>query len=184
MRVPAVVLNLPVRLPSSWFWLVMPGHWNMLAAVIVGGFLLFSLWLADTLELVLMCASWLLLLVVLLMPEYWPWYALFPLALAICSTNRNTLLLAVMLALGALLCYYCWWLVPVWKGVGLAALGLPLLIWGWALFLISTWRMTHANAPVLEEARPRRLSRFSRPSWLTRPSRPSWMSRSSRPGRY
>jgi hypothetical protein len=154
-------------------WVVTPAHWAIGVLIVAGCFLLLSLWLAHTLELALFCTSWLVLLLILLLPMYWPWYIILPLALALCSANRGTVFLTVLLSLGALLCYY-WWQYPnVWQGQALSTIGLPLVIWGWAEFFTSTWHMTRPVLPP-ETKKRRGISNFvrrSRPSWLSRPDR-------------
>jgi hypothetical protein len=167
----AAVLNLPMQLPSSIMWLLDAHQWSVVTLVITGVFLLMSLWLADTLELTLLCGSWLLLLQLVLLPTYWPWYALLPFVLALCSAQRATILLAAMLLFAALIGYYCWLRYPIWTGQGLLTVGLPLLLWGWTIFFISTWRMMHRSDEEQPEGRLSR-PRFSRPPWLSLPSRP------------
>lgn len=163
----AAFLNLPLKAE----WLTQPYSWSFFALLLVGLFLLLGMWLADTLELVALFSSWLLLMPGVLLPVYWPWYILAPFVLALCSTNRRTILLMTLLFVASLLSYY-WLLTSTWTGQALVTLGLPLLIWGWILFFSSTWQMTHAQ----EEKQP------TRPHFLGR-SRPSWFSRPSRPGR-
>ncbi|GAC1359597.1 MAG: hypothetical protein PVS3B1_09140 [Ktedonobacteraceae bacterium] len=172
------ILNLPVQLPAAVLWIFYPHHLAALLLLLLAAFLLLSLWLADTLELVVLCNSWVLLILVALEPVYWPWYSMLPLALALCSARRNVTLCAVLLALGALLAYYFWQRSYVWVGQGLVTIGVPFLLWGWALFLISALQMTQVKkngfAPD-EETGPMRLIRapwFSRPSWSSRPRRP------------
>jgi len=173
----AALLALPLKFPAPLSWLISSQHWIILAAVAVAGLLLFGLWLADTLKLTLLLNSWLFLALLVFFPSYWPWYALPPLALAICSTGVGTSLLAVLLAIGAALSYYYWLWQPAWPSQGLVTVGLPLLLWGWTLFFTSTWQMAHANDT---EPAARKTKRLSRPSWISRPSwpgRPSWPSR-------
>ena len=69
-------------------------------------------------------------------------------------------------------------------GLGLVTIGLPCLIWGWSLFLSSTWHMTRAgnannSAQVQAVKQPGGAPRFSRPPWSSRPSRsrPAWPGR-------
>ncbi|MBV9228142.1 MAG: hypothetical protein JOZ18_02425 [Chloroflexi bacterium] len=169
----AALLNLPVGLPASVLWLFDPHHWALCTLVIIGCFLLFAIWLVDSLELALLCASWLFILLVILMPIYWPWYVMLPLVLALCSANRNTIFLTILLTVGALLSYYLWLLQPVWSGQALLTVELPLLLWGWALFLTSAWHVTRAADVVPPKKSRRSLPHFSRPSWLSRPSWPS-----------
>ncbi len=168
----AAVLNLPMQLPEPLLWLFAPHHWSVVALVITGIFLLLSLWLADTLELTLLAGGWLLLLQLVLLPTYWPWYVLLPFVLALCSTRPSTILLAALFLFAALIGCYCWLRYPVWAGSGLVIVGLPLLLWGWTIFLTTTWRMMHRGDEGPFERQ------FSRP----RLSRPPWLSRSSRPG--
>lgn len=138
--------TLPIHLPAALVWLAMPYHWTLLAAITVGCLLLLGIWLADTVHLVILFSSWIWLVLLALLPAYWPWYALLPLALALCSTSRRTLLLAILLALGALLGLYALLWQPAWPGLALLSVGLPVLIWGWTLFFSATWEMLHTAA--------------------------------------
>ncbi len=166
----AAFINLPVTLPPVLSWLAAPHHWAIFAAVTVGALLLLGCWLADTVELVVLFSSWVFLVLLALMPAYWPWYALLPLALALSSASGRTILLAMLLAAGALLSTYFWLWQPPWSGQALVTIGLPLLAWGWILFFATTWEMTRANAsqPEAQGTKPGRRG-LSRPS---RPSRP------------
>jgi len=114
----ASLLGLSVKSQGAIAWLIEPHSWAVLALIIAGFFLLFGLWLADTLELVILFAGWLLLILAVLLPIYWPWYILAPFALALGSTNRRTVLLAILLAAGVLLSYY-WLLTGHWSGQAL-----------------------------------------------------------------
>lgn len=160
-----------LNLPTKSVWLVSPRHWSFVVLLIVGLLLLFGVWLADTLELVALFSSWVLLLLAVLLPIYWPWYLLLPFTLALCSTNPRTILLTILLLAASLLSYY-WSLTSVWPGQALASVGLPLLLWGWILFFSATWQMTHAQGEVKPEVVKPRASLRSRPSWFSRPSRP------------
>jgi hypothetical protein len=146
----------------------------ILAAVAVGSLLVFGLWLVDTLELVLLLSSWIFLALAVLMPVQWPWLMLLPLALAIVSTSRRTILLAILLSMGAVLEYYFLLLPKAWPDLALMTIGLPLLVWGWALFFTATWLMTRHEDT--EQPLPRSMSirsfNFSRPPLLSRPSWP------------
>jgi len=165
----AALLNLPIKPPPALSWLTAPHHWMILAIVIVGILVLLGVWLVDSLELVVLFSSWLFLALLVLLPTYWPWFAILPLALAACAGSRRTTLLAILLTIGAALSYYGWLWRPVWMGQGLVTVGLPLLIWGWTLFFTSTWHMTHP-----EDSQPRIKSTkgLSRPSWSSLPSWP------------
>ena len=168
----AALLHLPAASSPILSWITTAQHWMILAAVIVGILLLLGLWLADTLELVLFFDSWIFLVLFMLAPVNWPWYILLPLALAIASASRPTILLAVLLALGAALEYYFWLWPQVWPSMALVTVGLPILAWGWTLFFTSTWHMAHARG---EEQPVKELARgfsFSRPSWSSRQSWP------------
>jgi hypothetical protein len=136
----AALLNLPLQLPRALAWLLIPQRWSLMVLAIVALFLLFSCWLSSTIELFVMCASWVFLLLLLLMPVYWPWYVLIPLALALCTTDRSTTKLAILLSLGGLLCYYFWLWQPVWAGQALLTVGLLFVVWGWVLFFSTTWQ--------------------------------------------
>jgi hypothetical protein len=174
--ISAAILNLPLQFPATVLWIFYPHHWAALILSLVGCSLLLSLWFADTLELVVLCNSWALLPLVALEPVYWPWYMLLPLALALCSGRRNVTLCAVLLAFGALLSYYFWQRSYLWAGQGLVTIGVPFLLWGWGLFLLSAVYMTQAKKNTLdEETGPMHLIRapwYSRPSWSSRPRRP------------
>ncbi len=164
-----------LHLPVTSAWLTSPHHWSFFVLGLAGLLLLLGLAIADTLELVALVSGWLLLVLGVLLPVYWPWYLIAPLVLALCSTNRRTILLTTLLAAASLLSYY-WLLASTWTGQALVTIGMPLLIWGWVLFFSSTWQMTHGQ----EEKKPveARMQRF-----IDR-SRPNWFSRPSRPGRY
>src|SRR3989440_11745893 len=175
----AALVNLPVKLPTSLTCLIAPHHWMIFAMVIVGCLLLLGLWLAEDVEFVVLFGSWLLLALVVLLPVYWPWSVIVPLALALCSASRRSILLAQLLTLGALGSCCFWFWQPVWLSQALVTVGLPLLVWGWILFFTSTWEMAHAREPEppVNQAKRRGLSRpslLSRPSF---PSRPSWPGR-------
>jgi len=164
----AALRSLPVHLPAALFWLAMPHHWMLLAAIVVGSLLLLGTWLTDTVYLAIVFSGWIWLALLVLLPAYWPWYALLPLALALCSTNRRTILLATLLALGALVSLYALLWQPAWSGLALLTVGLPALIWGWALFFTATWEMLRAaNEPAPAGAATSRPSRRG----LSRPSR-------------
>ncbi len=173
----AAILSLPLRLSPSAFWIFYPHHWAAIILLLAGCFLLLSLWLADTLDLVLLCNSWTLLLLVALEPVYWPEYSLLPLALALCSARRNITQSAILLTLGALLAYYLWQQSYLWPGQGMVTIGVPFLLWGWGVFLRSALEMTlggRNRSGADEDSGPMRLIRapwFSRPSWSSRPRR-------------
>ena len=175
----ATIANLSIPFPSFVTWLVMPQHWTIFPAIAVGILLLFGLWLADTLELVVLFSSWLFLALLVLLPINWPQYVLLPLALALCVASYRTILLAILLTLGAALSYYFWLWRPIWVGQALLTGGLPLLLWGWTLFFTSTWQMTHPETEESEQSAkgsPSGMLRslgFSRPSWPTRASWPT-----------
>jgi len=162
-----------LHLPVASAWLTNPYHWSFFVLSLAGLLLLLGLWLANTLELVALFSGWLLLIFGVLLPIYWPWYLIAPLVLALCSTNRRTIVLTMLLAAASLLSYY-WLLASTWMGQAFVTIGMPLLIWGWILFFSSTWQMTHTQEekkPI--ETRAQRFSDRSRPSWFSRPSRPS-----------
>jgi hypothetical protein len=169
----AAILHLPMGFPQYLAWIAAPLHWAILAAVTVGSLLVFGLWIADTLELVLLFSSWIFLALAVLLPVRWPWLMLLPLALAIVSASRRTTLLAILLAIGAVLEYYFLLWPQVWVGLALVTIGLPLLTWGWALFFTSTWHMTRPEEGEQPQSKSIRGFSFSRPSWPSRPSRPA-----------
>jgi len=164
----AALRGLPVHLPGALAWLAMPHHWALLAAIVIGCLLLLGVWLTDTIHLAIVFSGWIWLMLFVLLPTYWPWYALLPLTLALCSTSRRTLLLALLLTLGALLSLYALLWQPAWPGLALLSVGLPALIWGWTLFFTATWEMLHAAS----EPEPSRAAN-SRPArrGLSRPAR-------------
>ena len=156
-------------------WIASPLTWNILALVVATSLLLLGIWLVENLELTLLFACWVLLAIFALAPQNWPWGVLLLLTLAICSNSTRTVLLAFLLTTGAALAYYFWLGQDAWMGEALVTIGLPLVIWGWWLFLASTWRMTRGSSsgqlPAVKTAnRPR----LSRPSW---PGRPTWPGR-------
>lgn len=158
-------------------WLAAPLFWSILAAVVAGALLALGLWLADNLAFTFRFLSWVMLAWLVLSPLYQPWFALLPLALALCSADASTIVLAMLLSGGALLSYLFALEPQPWAGQGLVAVGLPFLIWGWSLFFSSTWHMTrsaNAGAAQTPAAKPTRGPRLSRPGW---PSRPAWPSR-------
>ncbi len=170
----AAILYLPMGFPLFLSWLVVPGHWTILAGITIGSLLLFGLWIADTLELVLLFSSWIFLGMTVLLPIHWPWFMLLPLALAIVSTSRYTILLAILLTMGAVLEYYFLFWPRVWPNLALVTIGLPLLIWGWTLFFTATWLMAGPKETEQQLTKSIQNFRFSRPSF---PSRPSWSGR-------
>lgn len=170
----AAILYLPMGFPLFLSWLVVPNHWTILAGITIGSLLLFGLWLADTLELVLLFSSWIFLGMTVLLPVNWPWFMLLPLALAIVSTSRNTILLSILLTMGAVLEYYFLLWPKVWPNLALVTIGLPLLIWGWTLFFTATWLMARPIETEQQLTKSIKNFRFSRPTF---PSRPSWSGR-------
>ncbi len=168
----AAILYLPMGFPLFLSWLAAPYHWTIIACITIGCLLLFGLWLADTLELILLFSSWIFLALIVLLPVHWPWFMLLPLALAIVSTSRYTILLAILLTLGAALEYYFLLWPKVWPNLALVTIGLPLLIWGWTLFFTATWLM--ARPKETEQQPPNSIQNFrlSRPPLLSRPSWP------------
>ena len=168
----AAILYLPMGFPLFLSWLSAPYLWTLLAGVTIGSLLLFGLWLVDTLELVLLFGSWIFLALTVLLPVHWPWFMLLPLALAIISTSRNTVLLAILLTMGAALEYYFLLWPKVWPNLALVTIGLPLLIWGWTLFFTSTWLMMRPEDTEQQLSKSIKNLRFSRPSFSSRPSWP------------
>ena len=171
----AAILYLPMGFPVFLSWLSAPIHWTILAGIAVGSLLLFGLWLAKTLEFVLLFSSWIFLVLTVLIPVHWPEFMLLPLALAIVSASRRTILLAMLLTMGAILEYYFLLWPKVWPNLALVTIGLPLLIWAWMLFFTATWYMTRQKDTGQPPSKSIKGFRFSRPSF---PSRPSWHGRS------
>jgi hypothetical protein len=170
----AAILYLPMGFPLFLSWLSAPYHWTVLAGITIGFLLLLGLWLADTLELVLLFSSWIFLGLTVLLPVHWPWFTLLPLVLAIVSTSRYTILLAILLTMGATLEHYLLLWPKVWPNLALVTIGIPLLIWGWTLFFTATWLMARPKETEQQLAKSIQNFRFSRPSF---PSRPSWPGR-------
>jgi hypothetical protein len=159
-------------------WIGAPLTWNILTALVAGSLLLLGIWLVDKLELALLFAAWVVLASFTLSPQSWPWGVLLPLTLAICSSSSRTILLALLLTFGAALSYLFWLAQDVWAGQALVSIGLPLLIWGWSIFISSTWRMTRgSNSAPVPAVKASRGPRLSRPSW---PGRPTWPGRRER----
>ena len=168
----AAILYLPMGFPLFLSWLAAPYHWTIIAGITIGSLLLFGLWLADTLELILLFISWIFLALSVLLPVHWPWFMLLPLALAIVSTSRYTILLAILLTMGAALEYYFLLWPKVWPNLALVTIGLPLLIWGWTLFFTATWLMARPKETEQQSSKSIQNFRFSRPPLLSRPSWP------------
>lgn len=168
----AAILYLPMGFPLFLSWLAAPYHWTIIAGITTASLLLFGLWLADTLELILLFSSWIFLALTVLLPVHWPWFMLLPLALAIVSTGRYTILLAILLTLGAALEYYFLLWPKVWPNLALVTIGLPLLIWGWTLFFTATWLMARPGETEQQPSKSIQNFRLSRPPLLSRPSWP------------
>ena len=166
----AAILYLPLGFPVFLSWLSAPSHWTVLAGITLGSLLLFGLWLANTLEFVLLFSSWIFLVLTVLIPVHWPGFMLLPLALAIVSASRRTILLAMLLTMGAVLEYYFLLWPKVWPNLALVTIGLPLLIWGWILFFTATWYMTRQEDTGQPPSKSIKGFRFSRPSFPSRPS--------------
>jgi hypothetical protein len=173
-------LLLDLSLPRNISTLFNPVYWSGALLGCIGLLLLFSFWLTDTVEWFLLCAGWLLLIFFILHPLYWPWFLLLPFAVVLCAAHGRTLLLAIFLLIGAFFSYYCWLRGFTWKEQGILTIGLPCLVWGWCVFLMSTWRMTRAKEKVLAET-SQRLAQRPRPPWLSRPSWPSRQGKIRRP---
>jgi hypothetical protein len=166
----AMLLALPF--PTTILKFFSPVYWCGVLLAFLGLFVLLSFWLADTVDWLLLCAGWLLLIFLIFQPLYWPWYMFLPLTLILCSAHGKTLLLVILLLAGALVSYYCWSRGLHWPGQGILVLGLPCLVWGWCMFFISTWKMTQRKADELAEVGEWAVQR-PRPPWLSRPSWPS-----------
>src|SRR6266516_7782485 len=132
--------------------------------VIVGCLLLLGLWLADDVEFVVLFSSWVLLALLVLLPAYWPWSVIVPLALVLCSASRRTILLTQLLTLAAMGSCCFWFWQPTWSSQALVTVGLPLLVWGWILFFTSTWEIAHAREPESFVNQPKKRG-LSHPSW-------------------
>ncbi len=174
------------KLPfASWppaTWLLTPHHWLLLPALTIGVLLLLGTWIADSLELALLFGSWIFLALAILLPVSSPWFILLPLTLSLASSSRRTALLAHLLTAGALVAYCLALWSDQWSGQALVTVGLPTLIWGWALFFFSTWQMAHHEEKEPEPApQQRKRLGLSRPSWPPRPT--AWPSRPGARGR-
>jgi hypothetical protein len=140
------LLNLPVHLPAFLSLLLNAHAWALAALILAGLFFLASLWLANAPEVLALCSAWIALLLLLLMPFYWPWLVIVPLVLALCAESHSTRLLTSLLMLGGLLAYYFWQWSHPWTGQALVAVWLPLILWGWMIFFRATWRMNRARS--------------------------------------
>ncbi len=171
----ASLLNSFSQLPfASWppmAWLLTPFIWNSLLALAVCVLLVSGIWITDNLELALLFGSWSFLIIFALLPENVPWRILLPLTLAITSSNRRTIFLAHLLTLGALITYCLNLRAETWSGQALVTVGIPCLIWGWALFFLSTRRMTYrGHETTATTSQPRKRFGISRPPWPQHPS--------------
>ncbi|GHO86767.1 hypothetical protein [Dictyobacter formicarum] len=175
----AAVLGMPVHLPAnmrSWF---LAQNWSEAALLIMCLYVFIAIWFTDTFEALLQWSGGLLLLWIFLQPIYWPWYLMLPLTVISITTSRREILIMFLLLIGALISYYFWQWSHVWEGQALVTIGVPCLIWGWALFFYATWQMTHGDwrdggQLIDEDSRPQKLQRppwFSRPNWRSRPLR-------------
>lgn len=170
----AALSKLPFATWPPAAWLLTPHHWLILPALIVGGLLVLGIWITDNLELALLFGGWIFLALVILLPINMPWLILLPLVLSLASSSQRTTLLAHLLTAGSLLAYGLAYWPDSWSGQALVTIGLPVLVWGWTLFFLSTWRMTHHEDEGNEPRVRTRLS-ISRPSWPSRPA--AWPSR-------
>lgn len=173
----AAVLGLPIQIPARIAWFFQAHIWSAAALTIILCYLFIALWLANSFEMLLQCSSWVLLLWIALQPEYWPWYLIVPFVLALSSSNRRHGLSAIFLLLGALLCYYFWQWSHVWPGQGLVIIGIPILLWGWAMFFYSSWQMVLNRQDQPSSGQDSQPMEFIDPPWS---SHPSWYPRASR----
>jgi hypothetical protein len=171
----AALSQLPFADWSPAAWLLSPYHWLILPALLVGGLLLLGIWIIDTLELALLFGSWIFLALFIFLPLNTPWLILLPLALALASSSQRTALLAHLLTVGALVAYCLAYWPAHWSGQALVTIGLATLIWGWTLFFLSTWRITHHEEEEQQQQSPRKRLSISRPAWPSRPA--AWPSR-------
>lgn len=178
----AALMQLPF---AAWFpasWLLTPHHWLAFLALPVLLLLLLGIWITDNVELSLLFGSWIFLLLAVLLPLSSPWLILVPFALALASSSRRTLLLAHLLTIGSLLSYYLLLWSSQWNSQALITIGVPVLIWGWTLFFLATWEMTHPeDEGTLPLPQNRRRLSISRPAWPSRPT--AWPSRPGLPDR-
>jgi hypothetical protein len=154
---------------ASWppvAWLLTPLHWLILPVLAIGLILLTGIWMVDNLEMVLLFGCWIFLTLTILWPISSPWLILLPLALSLARFSRRTALMAHLLTLGSLVAYYLSIASQQWNGQALVTIGLPMLIWGWAIFFFSTWQMTHREAeqPAAQLPAPKKVG-ISRPPW-------------------
>ncbi len=173
----AALRSLP--LPAQIQTALSPRIWMIGTLIVIAVLTLFSLWLADTFELLVLCASWVWLLFVVLHPIYWPWYTIPLLALAVCSAQNRTILLSYLLSVGGLVSYY-FWLLPMWSGQGLIVLAVPYLIWGWIFFFLSSRQAMQGSTGDEDQLDEEDEADGPRPFWF---SRPSWPHRAQRPVR-
>jgi hypothetical protein len=167
----AALGQLPFAAWSPVAWILTPHHWLIIPALVIGILLLLGTWIAENVELSLLFGSWIFLALAILMPIGSPWLILIPFVLTLASSSRRTALLAHLLSIGSLVAYYLLLWPGTWGGQALVTIGLPLLIWGWTLFFLSTWQITHPENEEIELAsRTHPLLSISRPSWPSRPS--------------
>lgn len=171
----AALSKLPFANWPPTAWPLTPHHWLLLPALMVGGLLLLGIWITDNLELALLFSSWIFLALFIFLPVNMPWLVLLPLVLALASSSRRTVLLAHLLAGGALVAYCLAYWPGHWDGQALVTIGLAALIWGWTLFFLSTWQMTHHEDDGDEDLPTRKRLGISRPAWPSRPA--AWPSR-------
>jgi hypothetical protein len=161
---------------TSWSpaaWLLTPHHWLLWPALVVGILLLIGIWIANTLEPVLLFGSWIFLALAILWPTGSPRFILLPLALSLAGSNRRTACLAHLLTIGSLVAYCLALRSDQWSGQALITIGLPTLIWGWTLFFFSTWQIAHHRNEETELVPSGKRTGISRPSWPSRPA--AWL---------
>jgi hypothetical protein len=137
----AALLSLPNNIGSAFLWPLSPHVWMLFLLAIIAFVLLISLRLVDVSTRVALLGYWIVSLLTLLQPVFWPWLLFLPLVLALYSGDLVAILCVILLNVGAVLPLYLWLVSIDWPQQGLLAIGLPFVIWGWVALFIMIWRM-------------------------------------------
>jgi hypothetical protein len=141
----AALLSLPNGVAGAVAGLLAPHLWIVLVLACVAIAMLFSLRFVDTFTRLALLGYWMISLLVLLQPVYWPWLLFLPLLLALCSGDLIAILCVLFLNVGAAITYYLWLQTIVWPQQGLLTIGLPFVAWGWLAILIIFWQGLRAQ---------------------------------------
>jgi hypothetical protein len=141
----AALLSLPNNIAGVFTGLFSPHVWMILLLICIVVVTLFSLGAVNTFTRLALSGYWVVMLLVLLQPVYWPWLLFLPLVLALCTGDSIAILCVLFLQVGAAITYYLWLQSIDWPQQGLLTIGLPFIIWGWLALLIVFFQMVRAE---------------------------------------